>query len=128
MSSRAYTTEPWLVIIMLVLMWRAYQQSVADGARDHMVKQRTLNNLFIHAFLKRQRAARRRYCWRRLARMRLTDGVCVCRDSTFVPATFFFLFCFVSHNLLTTQPVADTGNAEKYYALRDFAPEFQTAK
>lgn len=36
--------------------------------------------------------------------------------STFVPGTFF-CFCFVSHNLLTTQPVTNTGNAEKYYSL-----------
>lgn len=125
MSSRANTTEHWLVIIILVLMWRAYQQTVADGAQDHMVKQRMLNNLFIHAFLKRQCAVRRRYCWRPLALMRLTDGVYVCLHVC--PWHFFFCFCFVSHNLLTTQPVTNTGNAAKYYTPSDFTPQFALA-
>lgn len=36
-------TELWLIIFMLVL--------ILDGVKDHMGKQRTLNNLILHAFL-----------------------------------------------------------------------------
>lgn len=40
------------ITVMLALIWGASQQTLADIVHDIMVKQRTLNYLLTHAFLK----------------------------------------------------------------------------
>lgn len=59
--------EHWLIILMLALIWGAYQQTVTNSTHDRTVKQHTLNN-WMHALDQRRYTVMKRYYrrWRPL--------------------------------------------------------------
>lgn len=67
----------------------------ADSSRRLM-----LNNLIMHLFLWRQSAVRRRYCRRRVSL--LTEGICVCHNTAFVPcqSNFRLLLLFMPQEMV----------------------------